>query len=114
MRWRVLLIVLAAAGAGSASCARQESLPKDAIRIAVTDDGFDPPLVSAARGRPVTLVITRRSDHTCATEVVFANGGPRVDLPLGEAVRVDLPALAADTLGFACGMDMYHGKIVAK
>jgi len=113
MRWSVLLVLAAVAAAGSAACARHESLPADAVRITVTDDGFDPALVAVARGRPVTLVFTRRSDHTCATDVVFANGGPHVDLPLGEAVRVDLPPLAGDTLTYACGMAMYQGKIIA-
>jgi plastocyanin domain-containing protein len=113
MRWRTGLVLVAVAAAGAA-CARHEPLPAGAVRITVTDDGFDPALVAVARGRPVTLVFTRRSDHTCATDVVFANGGPRVDLPLGEAVRVDLPPLAGDTLTYACGMDMYHGKIIAK
>ena len=101
-------------GAGSAACARHEAFPADAVRITVTDDGFEPAIARVERGRAVTLVFTRRSDRTCATDVVFENGGPRVDLPLGEAVRVDLPALAADSLGYACGMGMYQGKIVAK
>jgi len=90
------------------------------VRIAVTDDGFQPQVARVARGRPVTLLITRRSDHTCATEVVFENGGARVELPLGREVRVELPALGdaakpgPDTLRYACGMDMFQGMIVAK
>ena len=109
------LAALAAGVALLAGCARGGGGGRGApeVRIAVTDDGFQPEVARVARGRPVTLLITRRSDHTCATEVVFENG-PRVDLPLGREVRVELPALTGDTLRYACGMDMLQGMIVAK
>ena len=45
------------------------------VRVTVTDNGFEPEYVTVARDRPATLIITRKSDATCATEAVFAGTG---------------------------------------
>ena len=84
------------------------------VRVSVTDDGFVPARVAVAKGQPVVLILTRKSDQTCATSAVFAETGRRYELPLGQDVRVEIPTDHADTLHYACGMDMYHGEIVVK
>jgi plastocyanin domain-containing protein len=102
LAFALMLLALAGCSKGSG--------PK-IVRIAVTDDGFEPASVTVPRGRPATLVITRRTDATCATEAVFAETGRKVALPLGEDVRIPLATDAPGTLHFACGMDMYKGKV---
>jgi plastocyanin domain-containing protein len=82
--------------------------------VAVTDDGFVPPIVTVAKGRPATLVITRKVEATCVTEAVFAKSGQKFDLPLNQAVRIPIATDAADTLRYACGMDMYKGQVVVQ
>lgn len=86
----------------------------DAHVIEVTDAGFEPKVIEVKKGEPVTLVVTRRSDHTCATEMIFAGNDSTYDLPLRKAVRIHLPAMTGDTLRYACGMDMYSGVLIAK
>jgi plastocyanin domain-containing protein len=100
--------------AALAGCARREAVPPGAVAIAVTENGFEPAVVTVPRGKPVTLVVTRRTDKTCATEMVFDPPGPRVELPLGKPVRIDLAAGVSDTLRYVCGMDMVRGMLVAK
>jgi plastocyanin domain-containing protein len=102
------------AGALLAGCAARESVPPGATAISVTENGFEPAVVTVPRGKPVTLIVTRRTDRTCATELVFDAPGPRVELPLGKPVRIDLAAGVQDTLRYACGMDMVRGMLVAK
>ncbi len=106
------LPLLAAAVLAAAGCAPRSGPREYAIHV--TKDGFVPRTLVVARGRPARIVITRLTDKTCATEMVFEGMDLKRDLPLYQAVRIDLPAGAGDTLRYACGMDMYHGMIVAK
>jgi plastocyanin domain-containing protein len=84
------------------------------VRVTVTDDGFEPRFVTVAKGRPATLVITRKVQATCATEAVFAGTGARFPLPLNQDVRIPIATATAETLHYACGMDMYHAAVVVK
>ena len=84
------------------------------VTVTVTDDGFVPEVVSVPKGHPATLVVTRTSDATCATEAVFAASGLKYDLPLNQAVRIPIATEKPDTLRYACGMDMYHGKVIVQ
>ncbi len=42
-----------------------------AVNITADAKGFTPSEVHATKGAPLSLVFTRTSDNTCATEVVF-------------------------------------------
>ena len=107
---RVLLLL--AAGAALEGC--KAGPPATGHVIEVTDKGFEPALTEVKKGEPVTLLVTRRSDHTCATEMVFAGIDSSFDLPYNRTVRIQLAPNLGDTLRYACGMDMYSGMIVAK
>ena len=85
--------------------------PKE-IQVAVTDMGFEPKEVIIQKGQAAVLVMTRKSDNTCATEAVFAETGKKYDLPLNEAVRIDLTGVSPGTLHYACGMNMEKGTVV--
>lgn len=87
--------------------------PKE-VRVAVTEKGFEPATIQVARNSETTLIITRKTEKTCATEAIFAESGRRYDLPLNEEVRIQLPTESATTLHYACGMDMIKGEVVVK
>jgi plastocyanin domain-containing protein len=101
---------------GSASSTAAGRTPANReITIAVTDRGFEPARAVIRRGEAVTLVITRKTDQTCATEVMFPRLNKRLPLPLNRPVRVEIPAgVVKDTLNYACGMNMLAGTIVAE
>lgn len=82
------------------------------IQVSVTDNGFEPKNVVIKKGQEAVLVITRKSQNTCATEAVFSETGKKYDLPLNQPVRVDLTGSSPGTLHYACGMDMEHGTVV--
>ena len=84
------------------------------VHVAVTDNGFEPEFVTVEKGKPATLIITRKVDATCATEVVFAGTGEKFPLPLNQDVRIPIATTNAETLRYACGMDMYHAAVVVK
>jgi len=84
------------------------------IQLAVTDQGFEPAELAVAKDRPIRLTVTRKTDQTCAREIIFKEIAVKKDLPLGQAVAIDLPARPAGTLHFACGMDMVRGSLVVQ
>lgn len=84
------------------------------IQVAVTDKGFEPKEIHVKKSDNVTLVVTRRTDQTCATEIVVAGGKVRAALPLNQPVRVALGTVDAGGVKFACGMGMREGVVVVR
>jgi len=85
--------------------------PKE-IQIAVTDMGFQPNAITIKKGQSPVLVITRKTDQTCATEAIFAETGRKYDLPLNQPVRVDLSGVSPGTIHYECGMGMEKATVV--
>ena len=84
------------------------------MKLSVTDSGFEPASVEVSRGQAFTLVVTRRSNQTCAMEILIPGLNVRRTLPLNQAVRIDVAKGVADTLNYNCGMHMFGGTIAAK
>lgn len=84
------------------------------VQLTVTDAGFQPAEVQVAKDRPIRLTVTRKTAQTCATEIVFKEIDVKHDLPLDQAVTIDLPAQPSGTLNYACGMDMIKGSLVVQ
>jgi len=112
-RRRALLAVpaLLALTALAPGCSRPVDQPT--VAITADDDGFTPATVHVRRGHPLTLIVTRRSDVTCADSVNFV-GGAHVALPLGRPVAIPIATGAARTIRYACPMNMYKGSIVVE
>lgn len=91
-------------------CAPRASGPQT-IRIEVTDRGFVPAEVKVRAGAPVTLLVTRKTDATCAKEFTIPDLGVRQALPLDQQVEIDLAPHAHGDLRYVCGMDMVSGTI---
>ena len=88
--------------------------PENAIKVITSKDGFTPQEISFKKGQPVKLAFYRVDAENCASEVVFKELNIRKKLPVGEIVTVDLPTDKSGEFSFACGMDMYRGKIVVQ
>ena len=84
------------------------------IQVAVTDKGFEPNEIQVKKGDVVTLVVTRRTDQTCATEIVVAGGKVRAALPLNQPVRLALGTIDSSGVKFACGMGMREGAVIVR
>ena len=91
-------------------CAPRASGPR-AVSIDVTDRGFVPAEIKVHAGEPVTLVVTRRTDATCAKEFVIAGEGIRRSLPLNQAVRIQFTPKTPGDLRYACDMGMVAGTL---
>lgn len=113
----VAAALLALATLPSAALAEQPAAAAKAgqpIAIAVTSEGFVPDQIKVKKGEKVTLVVTRKTDRTCATEIVIKDQGINQPLPLDKPVTVSFTPVKSGQLRYACGMDMISGVIVVQ
>jgi plastocyanin domain-containing protein len=81
------------------------------VTMEVTGEGFVPARIKVKKGEKLRLVITRKTDRTCATEIVIKDYGINTPLPLNKAVTVELTPKASGEIHYACGMNMIGGVI---
>jgi plastocyanin domain-containing protein len=74
--------------------------------------GYQPDRIGGKPGEKLVLVFTRTADSSCIAQLKTPDG-KLVDLPKGTPVEVHVTVPATGELGFACGMDMFHGSIIA-
>jgi plastocyanin domain-containing protein len=84
------------------------------IEIAVTADGFVPSQARVHVGQPVNLVVTRKVERTCATDIVIKGYGVNEPLPLNQPVAVTFTPTAPGPIRYACAMNMVAGELVAE
>ena len=89
------------------------SVPR-AIDLNVTKRGFEPSRISVRKDEPVRLVVTRKTDQTCAKEIAIPDAHVREKLPLDQPVAIEFTPRKAGELRFACGMDMVSGVLVVE
>lgn len=84
------------------------------VVLQVTEKGFEPNKIDVKPGSHIVLKITRKTDTTCATQIMIKDKKIKADLPLNKEVSVDVGVLKKGEVRFACGMDMITGLIVVK
>lgn len=82
------------------------------IELKVTEAGFEPGNVTLKKDQPVTFVVTRVSDATCATELLIAGTEIKADLPLNKPVEIAWTPTKAGQVKFGCAMDMMVGGVL--
>ena len=76
--------------------------------------GFEPSNITVQKGEPLHLVVTRKTDQTCATSIDIQDVGIRKDLPLNKAVAIDFTPEKAGEIRYACGMGMMGGVLLVQ
>jgi plastocyanin domain-containing protein len=87
----------------------------DGVRRVAVDagkEGYRPERIGGKPGEKLVLVFTRTYDAACIAQLKTPDG-KLVDLPKGTPVEVPVTVPATGEVGFACGMDMFHGAVVA-
>jgi plastocyanin domain-containing protein len=110
----ILVGCIAVAASGCAREAKEGGSGPVRFQLAVTDTGFTPGTLTVPAGKPITIVVTRKTDQTCAKEIVFPDQKIRKALPLNEAVEITLPSSPPGEISYVCGMDMISGKVVVQ
>jgi len=89
---------------------------KDGVRrieVTANTEGYKPDKIAGKPGEKLMLVFTRTADSSCISQLVTPDK-QTVDLPLNKPVEVAVTVPQTGSVGFACGMDMFHGTIVAE
>lgn len=81
--------------------------------VEVTNKGFEPASLKLKAGVPVKVTFVRKTDQTCAKEVVIKEYDINRKLPLDEAVIVEFTPRKGE-FTFACGMNMVKGKLIVE
>lgn len=99
---------------GTSSTAKPASPAVEQLaKVDVTESGFVPAELTVKPGQPLKLTFTRLTDKTCATSVELPDEHITKELPLNTPVTIDLTPKQGE-IKFACGMNMYTGKLVVK
>jgi plastocyanin domain-containing protein len=93
-----------------------EAIEQDGAQTAtveVTDNGFEPSSLKLKAGTPAKVTFVRKTDGTCAKEVVIKEYNIERKLPLNEPVTVEFTPRKGE-FSFACGMNMIKGKLIVE
>jgi len=86
---------------------------KDQIfNLIVSEKGFEPNSLKVKSGMPLVLKVTRKTDSTCATQLVVPSKKIKVDLPLNKEVVINVGTLEKGEVKFGCAMDMMIGAVM--
>ena len=110
VRFLLLGLILFAPATSLAKKGTEQVLP-----VEVTIAGFEPAQLKAKAGQDIRLEVTRTTDSTCATEILFPKLKIKKDLPLDKKVSVPLGRLAKGKYVFGCGMAlMLKGELTVE
>jgi plastocyanin domain-containing protein len=130
MRVLMLSLVLGALGLAPAGCKKDKPAAKADVTAPVTagtvqadgvrridveagTEGYVPAKIAGKPGEKLLLVFKRTADSECIAQLKTPDG-KMVDLPLNKPVEVAVTVPQTGEVGFACGMDMFHGVVVAQ
>ena len=82
------------------------------IDVEANTSGYNPERIAGKPGEKLMLVFKRTVDADCLAQLKTPEGKV-VDLPMNKPVEVAVTVPDKGELTFACGMDMFHGTIVA-
>src|SRR5213080_3836061 len=74
--------------------------------------GYRPEVIRLRQGVPVELTFDRQESGDCTSRVVFPDFRASATLPAYQRTTVRLDAGEVGEFGFACGMNMIHGRLI--
>ena len=80
----------------------------------IVDGGYTPNTVVLRQGVPATIVFIRKDPSGCFSHVVFPDFGVNEVLPVGEKHPIAIDTTTPGEYQYACGMNMFHGKVVIR
>lgn len=94
---------------------RQEKVRVTADSVDITvEGGYSPEIITIPQGKKTVLYLTRKDPSNCLEEIVIPQFKVRRYLPLHERVMIEITPQEKGEFDFACGMNMFHGKIIVQ
>ena len=76
--------------------------------------GYTPSTVVLKQGIPAQITFNRKDPSSCLEQVVFADLGVNDFLPQNQDHVVKIDTSKAGEFDYACGMNMFHGKVIVQ
>jgi Cu+-exporting ATPase len=83
------------------------------VEVAVKG-GYSPSEIRVRQGTPLRITFDRQEGGECTSEVVFFDFRMRRTLPAFARTTVELLPDRSGEFGFACGMNMVHGRLIVE
>ncbi|KRL01502.1 cupredoxin domain-containing protein [Liquorilactobacillus capillatus] len=80
----------------------------------VVNGGYNPSTIVLKQGLAGQITFHRKDPSSCLERVVFPDLGINDFLPQNQDHVIKIDTSQAKTFEYACGMNMYHGKVVVK
>ena len=84
------------------------------VVVNAENHGYKPEVVTFKQGKPAQLKFIPSDNMGCMNEVVSKDLNFDTKLDGQKEVTIDIPTDKPGTYNYACGMDMFHGKVVVK
>ena len=84
------------------------------LAVNAENHGYKPDIVTFKQGKPAQLKFISSDNMGCMNEVVSKDLNFDEKLDGKKEVTIDVPTDKPGTYNYACGMDMFHGKVVVK
>jgi plastocyanin domain-containing protein len=122
MRTRIAFIcamLIAAVSFSVEAQKRRAPQPKSSERVqsvtvALTEKGYEPASFKLRPGMPAHITFVRKVEVTCATQIVIPEYNIKRELPLNEPVVIEIMPQKTGEYTFACGMNMFGGKVIVQ
>jgi plastocyanin domain-containing protein len=83
------------------------------VKITVSG-GYKPAIINVASGKLINIIFTRTDPTDCLEEVSVPDLKIKKTLPLNIPVTIPVIFNKPGEYPFHCGMNMFHGKFIAK
>jgi plastocyanin domain-containing protein len=83
------------------------------VQIEAGKDGYVPGRIAGKPGEKLILIFKRTVEGECLAQLKGPDG-KMVELPMNQPVEVAVTVPQTGEVTFACGMDMFHGVVVAQ
>mgnify|MGYP001581151154 FL=1 len=80
----------------------------------IVNGGYSPENIVLEHGVPAVLNFTRKDASSCLDRVVFSDFGINRTLIRNKTELIEIDTSKPGEFEWACGMDMFHGKMIIK
>ena len=84
------------------------------VVVNADNHGYKPDVITFKQGKPAQVKFIPSNNMGCMNEIVFKDLGIDQKLDAQNEVVVNIPTDNTGTYNFACGMYMFHGKVIVK
>ncbi|QNQ81176.1 cupredoxin domain-containing protein [Lactobacillus sp. PV034] len=84
------------------------------VIVSAENHGYKPDTIEFKEGKPAQIKFIPKGNLGCLDQLNFKDLDIHDDLNGKKEVTVNIPTDKPGTYDFACGMDMFHGKVIVK